>query len=266
MTMIKGLEWTFDTVASGYDKMRPGYVKELYQEIFDYIPISEESSVIEVGSGSGQATEPILSTGCELTSVEYGEKFAGLLKEKFEKYPKFSVVTGKFEDVPLEENKYDLIFSATAFHWVPEELGYPKVFRLLKEGGAFARFANRPNRDLKNPELSDEIDKLYEEYYCRFHNRKQQKQTEFLEEQAKEIAMIPEKYGFSDIKYSLFHRERVFLATEYTALLGTYSDHIAIEEKMRREFFDKIEEAINSYGGKITIYDTIDLELARKVV
>ena len=78
--------------------------------------------------------------------------------------------------------------------------------------------------------------------------------------------MIPEKYGFSDIKYSLFHRERVFLATEYTALLGTYSDHIAIEEKMRREFFDKIEEAINSYGGKITIYDTIDLELARKVV
>ena len=86
MAMIKGLEWTFDTVASGYDKMRPGYVKELYQEIFDYIPIGEESSVIEVGSGSGQATEPILSTGCELTSVEYGEKFAELLKDKFSYY------------------------------------------------------------------------------------------------------------------------------------------------------------------------------------
>ncbi len=35
---------------------------------------------------------------------------------------------------------------------------------------------------------------------------------------------------------------------------------------MRREFFSKIEEAINSYGGSITIFDTIDLELARKMV
>ena len=266
MAMIKGLEWTFDTVASGYDKMRPGYVKELYQEIFDYCPIGEGSSVIEVGSGSGQATEPVLSTGCSLISVEYGERFAELLKDKFAKYPKFSVITGKFEDAELEENAYDLIFSATAFHWVPEGIGYPKVFRLLKNGGAFARFANRPDRDKKNPQLSDEIDSLYEEYYCKFHNRKQQKQLEFTENQAEEIVMIPGKYGFSDIKYSLFHRERVFSAKEYTALLGTYSDHIAIEENMRREFFSKIEEAINSYGGSITIYDTIDLELARKVV
>ncbi|MCI9272113.1 MAG: class I SAM-dependent methyltransferase, partial [Dorea sp.] len=30
------------------------------------------------------------------------------------------------------------------------------------------------------------------------------------------------------------------------------------------KFFSKIEEAINKYGGTITIYDTIDLQLARK--
>ena len=48
-------------------------------------------------------------------------------------------------------------------------------------------------------------------------------------------------------------------------LLGTYSDHIAIEETIRNEFFSKIEEAINRHGGEITIYDTIDLQLARKL-
>ena len=53
-------------------------------------------------------------------------------------------------------------------------------------------------------------------------------------------------------------------AKEYIELLGTYSDHIAIEETIRIEFFSKIEEAINKYGGTITIYDTIDLQLARK--
>ena len=47
-------------------------------------------------------------------------------------------------------------------------------------------------------------------------------------------------------------------------MLGTYSDHIAIEETMRNEFFSKIEEAINAHGGTITIYDTMDLQLARK--
>ena len=76
--------------------------------------------------------------------------------------------------------------------------------------------------------------------------------------------MIPEKYGFTDIKYFLFYRERVFTASEYTKLLGTYSDHIAIEENIRKEFFSKIEDAINRHGGTITISDTLDLELARK--
>ena len=46
--------------------------------------------------------------------------------------------------------------------------------------------------------------------------------------------------------------------------MGTYSDHIAIEETVRTRFFAKIEEAINHHGGTITIYDTIDLQLARK--
>ena len=30
------------------------------------------------------------------------------------------------------------------------------------------------------------------------------------------------------------------------------------------KFFDEIREAINDHGGVITIYDTIDLQLARK--
>lgn len=50
----------------------------------------------------------------------------------------------------------------------------------------------------------------------------------------------------------------------YVELLGTYSDHIAIEEKIRGEFFAAIEAAINKYGGTFTVYDTIDLQLARK--
>ena len=171
---------------------------------------------------------------------------------------------GKFEDTAFEEGAFDLVFSASAFHWVPEKIGYEKVFSMLKSGGAFARFANHPYRDKGNPALSKEIDELYDEYYYKFHNKKRQVLTEYSEEQAQERAMIACQYGFTDIQYALFHRERVFSGKEYIQLLGTYSDHIAMEETIRTEFFSKIEDAIDRHGGTITIYDTIDLQLARK--
>jgi len=264
MPVFKGLEWTFDTVASTYEKMRPGYAEELYRTIFDYISIDENSNVVEVGSGAGQATAPLLKTGCRLTAVEYGEQFGELLKSKFQEYPNFSVITGKFEETELEENTYDLVFSASAFHWVPEKIGYEKVYSILKKGGVFARFANHPYRDKGNPELSKEIDKVYEEYYYKYHNKERRSLMEYSEEDAKDRAMIAEKYGFTDIRYALFYRQRVFTAKEYVQLLGTYSDHIAIKESIRTAFFAKIEEAIHNHGGTITIYDTMDLQLARK--
>ena len=264
MPIIKGLEWTFDTVASTYEKFRPGYVDALYNQIFDYLPIDAQSAVVEIGSGAGQATAPILQTGCKLTAVECGERFSALLKEKFKDYPRFSVVTGKFEDTDFAEKSVDLVFSASAFHWIPEEIGYQKVFSMLKSGGAFARFANHPYRDKGNPELSRKIDELYGKYYYTFHNRKQEPLKEFDEPQAKDRALIAGKYGFTDLQYGLFYRTRVFTAKEYVALLGTYSDHIAIEKSIRDVFFAEIEDAINQFGGSFTIYDTMDLQLARK--
>ena len=264
MPALKGLEWTFDTVSSTYEKSRPGYVKELYQTLLDYIPINENSNVVEVGSGGGQATALILATGCQLTAVECGKRFSELLKDKFNEYQKFSVITGKFEDTVFEDNTFDLVFSATAFHWVPEKIGYEKVFSMLKNGGAFARFANHPYRDKENVELSQEIDKIYDLYYNKYYNKERETISGYTEQQAKEIAMIASKYGFSDIRYELFYRERVFSANEYIELLGTYSNHIAIEESIRTEFFAKIKEAINNHGDIIKIHDTIDLQLARK--
>ena len=264
MPVIKGLEWTFDTVASTYEKLRPGYVSGVYKTIFDYIEINENSNVLEIGTGGGQATAPVLATGCRLTAVECGEQFSQLLKEKFKEFPKFSVITDKFENTQLETGSYDLVFSASAFHWIPEQIGYEKVFSILKSGGVFARFANHPYRDKGNLELAAEIDEIYDEYYYKFHNKQRTELVEYTEEQAKDRAFIAEKYGFTDIKYALFYRQRVFTAKEYVKLLGTYSDHIAIEETIRKAFFSKIEQAIEKHGGTITIYDTIDLELARK--
>ena len=195
MPVISGLGWTFDTVASTYEKMRPGYSDELYDAIFDYIPIGEDSHALEVGIGGGQATLPVLKTGCRLTAVDPGEKFSALCCDKFRAFSKFSVITGKFEEVSLEENACDLVFSASAFHWVPEEEGYQKVFRVLKSGGAFARFANHPYRDKGKPALSDDIDALYARYYSTYHKKAHKPPVEYTEAEAVERADIAKKYG-----------------------------------------------------------------------
>ncbi len=260
---MSSLNWTFDTVADTYEKLRPGYVDEVYQTIFEYKPIDDTSRVVEIGIGGGQATLPFLKTGCDLLAIDYGENFCKICREKFKSYPNFSAVSGKFEDIDMG-GEYDLIYSASAFHWIDEEIGYKKVYDMLKCGGVFARFANHPFRDKGNTELSAEIDRIYAEYYYTYHNKEPRPLIEYTEHQAAERAQIAAKYGFTDIQYKLFYRTRIFTAARYRQLLGTYSDHIAIDEPIRNAFFSKIEDAINRHGGTITIYDTIDLQLARR--
>jgi trans-aconitate methyltransferase len=102
-----------------------------------------------------------------------------------------------FEDADLPVDTYDLIFSATAFHWVPEEIGYPKVLSLLKKGGAFARFANRPQISDSDPDLIRDIDAVYDEYYNRYYGLRSGTRKWFTEEKAREISEIPLKYGFT---------------------------------------------------------------------
>ncbi|MFG6369822.1 MAG: class I SAM-dependent methyltransferase [Lachnospiraceae bacterium] len=259
MSEQKGLEWTFDTVAEKYERMRPSYPQDLYDDIFKAISINISSKAVEIGIGGGQATLPILETGCDVLAVEYGKNFTQLCREKFKQYKNFSVVPMKFEEYSCESNSYDLVYSASAFHWVPEEIGYTKVFDILKRGGVFARFANHPYQDIGREEMSQAIQELYAIYLS--HSRKPNRYTD---EQAKNLAEIANKYGFTDIDYKLYDRTRTFTAEEYVDLLNTYSDHNALAENVKKEFFGKVKDTINQYGGHITIYDTIDLQLARK--
>lgn len=259
MPVIDGLNWTFNTQAERYERMRPGYVPELYEEIFRHVPLDESSLAVEVGIGGGQATGPVLETGCRVIAVEYGDQLAEICRRKFRDYPNFSAVTCKFEDYPAEDDACDLVFSASAFHWIPEDIGYRKVYRMLRPGGVFARFANHPYKDKSRPGMHEALQEVYAVYMPT-----SLASGEYTEQQAAARAQIAAKYGFTDISHHLYRRTRDFTASQYVELLGTYSDHIAIEEKTRGKFFAEIEAAINRMGGVITIFDTIDLQLARK--
>jgi ubiquinone/menaquinone biosynthesis C-methylase UbiE len=259
MAVIKGLEWTFNTVAAAYDKWSPNYIPELYQDIFAYKPIGQASNVLEIGIGTGQATAPILETGCTLTAVELGDKLAEIVRQKFNQYPKFSVVTTAFQNFECPACSFDLIYSARAFHWIPEEYGYINVYRMLKPGGAFARFATHSYYVKEEEELNTAIQKVYTEYMPGNALTPQ-----YTEEDAKRRSDVAAKYGFIDVAYRLYGRTRTYNAEEYTSLIGIYSDHIVLEERKKPGFYSGIREAIENYGGTITLQDTVELNLARK--
>ena len=245
----------FNRVADLYDKMRPDYPAALYTDIFAYKTITDTSAALEVGIGTGQATRPILDTGCNLTAVELGDSLSAFAAGKFSSYPNFSIITAPFPNVDLPDCSFDLIYSATAFHWIPEEAGYKKVFSLLKSGGVFARFSNHPAPAKDNESLHDALQKIYaEDKTMAPHSPNSAKTPE-------EVVQIPLKYGFADIKLYLYHRTRSFTAKEYIDLLLTYSDH----NSRPPEFHTRIADAIDAHGGKINVFDTLDLQLARKL-
>ena len=253
-------EKTFNNSAIDYDNSRPFYVKELYNDIFEYIPLNAQSNVLEIGLGTGKATLPILETKCRLTGIEPGEDLVNLAKARYKNYPNFTIRTQTLQDYVCDDELFDFIYAATAFHWIPEEYGYKRVYQLLKSGGAFARFAYHAGSDKGRRELTDEIQALYAKYMNRTGTPK-----EFGEADAEKLAQIAAKYGFVQEKYKLYHTTKDFTADEYMKLLKTYPDHMRLEETGRKKLFDGIHSAIENNGGVMTVYYTMDLELAKKL-
>ena len=73
----------FDTIPEQFDKNRPRYCQALFDDLIAYAKINSEKSVLEIGPGTGQATEPILNTGCRYKAIELGENLYDMMLRKY---------------------------------------------------------------------------------------------------------------------------------------------------------------------------------------
>ncbi|UNK16233.1 class I SAM-dependent methyltransferase [Paenibacillus sp. N3/727] len=250
---------TFNEDVKNYEKWRPTYCDKLFKDIIEYSQIEQGKKAIEIGMGTGQATRSFLETGCELTAIELGKDLAEYSKLKFLEYKNFTVCNTAFEEFECPDDSIDLIYSATAFHWIPEETGYSKVSKLLKTDGTLALFWNRPFVSRENDELHQNIQSIYQKYRPS-STKIVEHDTERYNYRKKTI----QAYGFREIVFKLYHLTRRFTSTDYIALLNTYSDHRTMPSSTRVLFENEIREAILRFGDVLYVYDTIDLYLARK--
>ena len=257
------LRLTFNEVTEEYDRLRPKYPDILSVDLIQYSALDKTKKALEIGIGTGQATLPFLKTGCELTAIELGDKLAEFSKKKFREYERFKVMNQDFETASLEENNYDIIYSASAFHWISPEIGLPKVYRLLKSGGVFAWFSGVFAASQKN--MYDEIQKVYSEYKKYFNYEAPQfDRTPEAQSKLMDISNKFKQYGFTDIFNRLYCGSRTLNAKDYATLCGTYSDHRVIPEPDRVVFLQKLEDTINLCGGTFTFTDTFLLCMGKK--
>ncbi len=157
------LRKAFDEDAANYDRFRPRYCPQLFADIIAFCGLNESKRALEIGIGASQATQPFLETGALITAVELGENLAAYSRQKFLDYPNIKIVNGCFEDYE-DGQRYDLIYSATAFHWIDPEIGYPKARRLLRKGGSLALFWNRPFAAMEDNPMHVEMQNVYSKY------------------------------------------------------------------------------------------------------
>jgi SAM-dependent methyltransferase len=136
------LRATFDEAALLYDEVRPGHPEELFDDVASLSGITAGGRILEIECGTGQATVPFARRGYRVLCVELGEDLASVARRNLEAYPQAEVYVGPFEEWRLQEAAFDLVVSATAFHWLDPEAAYPKVADALRPRGSLALFWN----------------------------------------------------------------------------------------------------------------------------
>ena len=256
----------FDAIPEEFDKWRPRYCDELFIDLIKHSKLDSNKTALEIGPGTGQATEPILKTGCSYLAIELGENLAEFMKNKFNPYSNFQLINADFETYDFGRDNFDLIYSAAAFQWIKEEIGYPKVYDMLKSGGTFAKFAVATGSRV--PDLDDKIQEVYAEFfrpetnYREYMKQKNEHSPSALENLSQEKLL--EKFGFIDIECRHYSKIREFNADDYISYKFTHADHITLPEPYRSKFADGIRRIILDYGNKVTLDDDIILHLARK--
>jgi phospholipid N-methyltransferase len=246
----------FDTIPEQFDRYRPRYSAELFDNLIRYAEIGPGKSVLELGPGTGQATDPILDTGCDYHAIELGENLCEMMKRKYGHRPNFRIVNGDFITHDFGKQQFDMIYSAATIQWIPEEIAFSKTFDLLRPGGTLAMMLTRGDYRTPNEALYQKIQQVYSESF--------KPDLPYMHGSFR-YANAPD-YGYVDFEKREFYGRREFTADEYVSFCGTHCDHIVIPEPYKTKFFDGLRQAVLEAGNKVVFNDTFVLYLTKKPV
>lgn len=265
------LKNTFSKVITDYEFARPTYPEEVYQQIMQFSGIGENANILEVGAGTGQATDLFVNSNRYFESIkinnfyldllEVSDEQVAFLKNKYHKYPQITVKKDYFEEYKTDK-QYDLIYSATAFHWVKSDIGYPKAWEMLKPGGTLAVFWQMSSVTYYDEEIFRGLNAIKHKY---LPNESLGFDTQGINKvKEKRLDQIQSGGYFGMPEVYEFRWTDTYDADKYAALVNTYSSTQTLKADLKNAYLNEIRQYINNNGGIVTLPQLVLLYLVKK--
>lgn len=234
---------TFNASADEYDRVRPSYPEVLVEDALGLSKIPNGGRILEIGCGTGKATELFATRGYSMDCLDIGSDLASVAAAKFRENEKIRVIVSSFEDWDPSGSTYDLVIAAASLHWVDPAIRFTKSASVLLSTGALAIFGNRHVR--KNEGLFQRVQEIYSTH------APSMKRIAAGRKKLWEQPVVGEDL-FNEPEERRFPWVAEYDAEDYVALLGTYSDHLSLPEDERASLFARIKELIHDeYGGTV---------------
>lgn len=122
----------FSSAAELYQQVRPNYPAEIVSWLQNCLQIQENSTVIDLGSGTGKFLPYLKQTHADVIAVEpIGE----MLQQLQQVYPDIQTLQAFSHSIPVEDHKIDTIICAQSFHWFDNLDTLTEMHRVLKPQG-----------------------------------------------------------------------------------------------------------------------------------
>lgn len=241
----------FDHDAANYDRARPEYPAELFDELVRYVgPRDGGIDAIEIGPGTGQATASLLCRGMRVTAIELGENLAAFLARKHAAKPRLKVVRGRFEEVPDGAAIADLVFAATSWHWIDPAARLARARGLLRPRGVLAVMDTVQVNDPIDRGFFDRTFAIYQRYRPA-ERRDTGRDAETYQPPA--YAEVSASASFADVRLWRRRWNQRYDANSYEALLRSYSDTARMPEAAREGLIRDLIEVVRAEpGGTVT--------------
>ena len=156
----------FSTQAVTYAQGRPDYPRQLTGWLADTLRISAQSSVIDLGAGTGKFTRLLSALAPTLIAVE---PVAAMGAQLTRLMPDVRLLNGTAESIPLPAASADAVVCAQAFHWFSTEAALAEIHRVLKPDGRLGLVWNVRDESVDWVAAITDIITPYEGDTPRFH-------------------------------------------------------------------------------------------------
>ena len=228
------LRRTFDEVAELYERARPEYPPEAIAWLVERLSIREDSTVLDLGAGTGKLTRALTPYARRVIAVEPGPK---MLAELRRAVPEAEAAVGTAEAIPLPDASVDAVLCGQAFHWFDQAAALPELHRVLRRGGGLGLIWN-----LRDPD--DELQKLVSELIAPFVPAGRPPMPT-------SVAGLVEATAFGEVTCRVFSFEHELDADGVAARVGSISFVAAADERRRRGVERELRELVARHGGVV---------------